>query len=147
MPLKTRPWMNLFKIFVLYLFFIDTLSNQNPKCDFDSTPLHLAAAKGHFEVCKMIIENVDKKDLKTFHRFTPLHVAALMGHLEIYELILSNIEEKSPIDINGNTPLDFSKVPYKQERSQIFLRIMFHPPKFFSCSHQKIPPCSFINLV
>ena len=94
----------------------------------------------------MIIENVDKKDPKTYHGFTPLHVAALMGHLEIYELILSNVEEKSPIDTNGNTSLDFSKVPYKQERFQIFLRIMFHPLKFFSCSHKKIPPCSFINL-
>ena len=94
----------------------------------------------------MIIENDDKKDPKTFHGFTPLPVAALMGHLEIYELILSNVEEKIPIDTNGNTSLDFSKVPYKQERFQIFLRIMFHPLKFFSCSHKKIPPCSFINL-
>ena len=68
----------------------------------------------------MIIENDDKKDPKTFHGFTPLPVAALMGHLEIYELILSNVEEKSPIDTNGNTPLYFSKVPYKQKRSQNF---------------------------
>ena len=45
-------------------FFIDSVSNKNPKCDQCATPLHLATANGHYLVCKLIIENLYDKNPK-----------------------------------------------------------------------------------
>ena len=49
MPLKTRPWMNLFKNIVLYLLTIKVTH-------------HLAAFHGRLEVCKLIFKNVAEKN-------------------------------------------------------------------------------------
>ena len=89
-------------------FFINTVSNKNPKCVRGATPLHLATAKGHFEICKLIIENVDDKNPKMeFDKWTPLHLAALWGHFEIFQLIYSNTKEKNPRNKLGHTPRDY----------------------------------------
>ena len=50
------------------------------------TPLHCAAANGHFEVFKLIFDSVANKNLSEL-----LHVAVFRGHFEIFELIMDHI--------------------------------------------------------
>ena len=69
------------------------------------TPLHEAAGKGEFELCKQIINNVQNKNPKCHYGFTPLHLAAEEGHLSICQLILKNTKNKNPRSKNGKTPL------------------------------------------
>ena len=41
----------------------------------------------------------------------------------------------------------YSEVPNRRACSLSFFRFSFHPARNFSCNKQKIPPCSFINLL
>ena len=82
------------------------------------TPLHWAALKGQFGVCKLIIENTSNKNpaesgcptSKTKEDgHTPLHLAANNGHLEVCKLIMDNLTDKNPGNrANGETPLHFA---------------------------------------
>ena len=73
------------------------------------TPLHWAAGKGQFEICKLIIENVLQKNPPDMNGKTPLHCAASSGHLEICKLIMRNIRDTCPVagllpDYSGYIP-------------------------------------------
>lgn len=58
-----------------------------------STPLHMAAANGHFEVIKYLLSIIPKKDAELLAAQqnesgnTPLHWAAYNGHLSIVQLL------------------------------------------------------------
>ncbi|CUM47173.1 uncharacterized protein AC631_02632 [Debaryomyces fabryi] len=58
-----------------------------------STPIHMAAANGHFEVVKYLLSIIPKKDAETLASQqnesgnTPLHWAAYNGHLLIVQLL------------------------------------------------------------
>mmetsp|Transcript_7833 Transcript_7833/g.7761 ORF Transcript_7833/g.7761 Transcript_7833/m.7761 type:complete len:202 (+) Transcript_7833:159-764(+) len=58
-----------------------------------STPIHMAAANGHFEVIKYLLSIIPKKDAETLASQqnesgnTPLHWAAYNGHLSIVQLL------------------------------------------------------------
>ena len=72
------------------------------------TPFHIAAKNGHFEVCKLFIDNVeDKNPMANF--LSPLHLAAYRGHFEICKMIIDEIEDKN---LHGKghtfTPLDYA---------------------------------------
>ena len=41
----------------------------------------------------------------------------------------------------------YSEVPNRRACSLRFFRFSFHPARNFPCNKQKIPPCSFINLL
>ena len=49
----------------LYQYLINRLDEKNPKTNEGVTPLFIAASKGYFEVCKLIIENVADKNPAT----------------------------------------------------------------------------------
>ena len=69
----------------------------------ESTPLHMAAIKGHIEIYKILMEKVADKN--PFYRgWTPLHFVALDSHLEMCRLILENVNDKNPVSNNGRTP-------------------------------------------
>ena len=57
---------------------------------FISTPLHFASENGHFEVCKLLIENMVHKNPATLDSdlWTPLHFAARFNHLGICRFLL-----------------------------------------------------------
>ena len=71
------------------------------------TPLHLAAAKGHREVCRLILENVASKNPVAIDGLTPLHLAAERGHKGIVKLLVENCENIRPL-YNGKTPLEYA---------------------------------------
>ena len=74
---------------------MENVENKNPECN-GTTPLFIAASKGHFEICKLIIENVEDKNPEICGT-TPLSIAVLNGHFEICKLIIENVEDKNPI--------------------------------------------------
>ena len=71
--------------------------------------LHEAARRGHLEVCKLIIDQMDDKNPKMGEfQDTPLHDAAMNGHLSICKLILDNIHDKSPRNYCGKAPIHYA---------------------------------------
>ena len=85
----------------------------------ESTPLHMAALKGHIEIYKILMEKVVDKN--PFYRgWTPLHFAALNGHLELCRLILENVNDKNPVSNNGRTPKDLARDCNRLEIVKLF---------------------------
>ena len=84
--------------------------DKNPRNGFGFTPLHHAACHGHFNICKLIIENVEYKNPASDTGLTPLHYAALNGHYTICKLIIDCVADKNPADHNGKTPLDLREL-------------------------------------
>ena len=67
------------------------------------TPLHLAAGKGHFQVCTFIMENLENKNTGNKRGKTPFHVAAKRGQLTICKLMIKSIDNNIPSDNYGIT--------------------------------------------
>lgn len=59
--------------------------NGNYLC---GTPLHLFAARGDFEACKVLLDSGALLDIRDGDGFTQLHTAAQQGHLEVVKLLL-----------------------------------------------------------
>ena len=74
------------------------------------TPFHLAAALGHFEVVKYLMENHDYKNPKSdgISGETPLHCAARFGRLDVVKYIMCNVLDMNPKDKNGETHLHYA---------------------------------------
>ena len=92
-----------------------------------STILHCAADKGHFAICKLIIDQIQIKnplaglpsealiinsiqiinpsEVCDCFGNTPLHKAAEKGYLKIVEYIMKFIDDKNPKNSNNWTPL------------------------------------------
>ena len=56
--------------------------------------LHLAAQNGHFDVCKIIVEQLEDIDPVDINGETPLYFAAKKGHLKIYRYLIKNGADK-----------------------------------------------------
>jgi ankyrin repeat protein len=86
------------------------------------TTLHLAAAKGHLEVVKLLVDhrfNINS-DVRTYY---PLHLAAREGHANIVEFLL----KQKTIDIKrhcsyGLNPLHYAAMNGKVEVVKLLLR-------------------------
>ena len=83
-------------------------------CCRKTTPLHIAARKGHIDVCRLILENTDHKiptdDVSgSLVGNTPFHLAAENGHIAICQLLIENrqinFEDTNPRGCNGLTKL------------------------------------------
>ena len=89
-------------------------------------PLHEAASKGNFNICKFIIDQADDKNPANDVGHTPFHTAAnyrhndsryayhqkdsteIVGHFEICKLIFESTGFQNPSDNDGKTPLHFA---------------------------------------
>ena len=88
-----------------------------------TTQLHIAAFRGYFDICQLILENVEEKNPANKMGKTPLHLAAQGGHLGIVQLIIKNVEQKNPPDEDGNTPLHYAARMYIAHRRPIEIEI------------------------
>ena len=72
----------------------------------EQTPLHLAAAKGHLNVVRVLISEF-KADVNGMgNGDTPLHWAASGGHLDVVRVLISEfLADPNTRDGNGDTPL------------------------------------------
>ena len=78
------------------------------------TPLYGAAKKGHFNICKFLIEKGAIIDAETMTGATPLYTAVEEGHFDIVKLLIENKANinkcpsgdwASHLSINNQSPL------------------------------------------
>merc|ERR1740129_434426 len=96
----------------LFEFVFHQVKEKNPFGGYDSipgvmcgdnwTPLHYSVANGHYEISKLIIDEIEIKNPKTKCGWTPLHCAS---KVELCQLILERVTDKNPQTIYGETPL------------------------------------------
>ena len=78
--------------FILFYFFPRGFGQAKTDCPYknnDVTPLMGAAACGHLEVCRYLLEQGADRDKADSGGYTPLHRAAMSGHLKIAMLLMS----------------------------------------------------------
>lgn len=71
---------------------------------YDTTPLHVAAFKGHSEMVDLLIQYGADVNLQSEIDYTPLHFATQEGHLEIAKKLLNRKADINLASHNG-TPL------------------------------------------
>ena len=71
--------------------------DKSPGDDLGTTPFHLAATKGHLDMCKYIIESLGIKNPVNNDGDTPLHWAANNGHSDICSFIVEHVQDKNPL--------------------------------------------------
>ena len=69
------------------------------------TPLHYSVANGHYEVSKLIVDEIEIKNPKTPSGWTPLHCAS---KVELCQLILEQVIDRNPETKYGETPLSLA---------------------------------------
>ena len=67
-------------------------NDVNPICADGFTPLHIAAEKGHIEICQLILRNMSTEMLKNprnTSKTTPLHLGMLcLTLMKLQQIIL-----------------------------------------------------------
>ena len=71
----------------------------------DCTALWVAAAKGHFDVVRLLIEQNAEVDCRTSTNSTPLRAAVFHGHLDIVRCLVENGADVNSRTNFGSTPL------------------------------------------
>ena len=75
-------------------------------------PLHWAADRGHNEVVQLLIENgININSRAEFRDMTSLHFSAHEGRINVTELLIQLDANINAQDIDGFTPLDYTKIP------------------------------------
>nr|XP_020463609.1 ankyrin repeat domain-containing protein 66-like [Monopterus albus] len=74
------------------------------------TPLHWAAAKGHTETVKILIEHGARPCLRTEHGWTPAHYAAEFGRLAVLRLLHSLHAPIDKEDSCGDKPVRIAEI-------------------------------------
>jgi hypothetical protein len=81
----------------------------NAAATCDKTPLHVAAAQGHAEVCEALVRaGADCLALTTKQR-TPLHLAVMTGAIDVIPVLL-DFDGRAPFvhDADGKRPVDYA---------------------------------------
>ena len=69
------------------------------------SPMHVAAERGHLDLCNLIVKETSVKNPIGQNRLTPIHFAAQAGHLEVYEFLTEDVENKNPKAYRRLSPL------------------------------------------
>ena len=77
------------------LVLLQVALNKEPKNWQGETPLHAAAAKGHVELVKYLINHGININVKCQNKMTPLHFASLNGHEDIVQILLKHDDIES----------------------------------------------------
>jgi hypothetical protein len=70
-----------------------------------TTPLHLAAQKGHAEVCRVLMEAGAAVGAQAAQQYTPLHVSAQYGHAEVCRVLMEAGAAVDARNVQQFTPL------------------------------------------
>jgi len=88
-------------------------------------PLHVAAAKGHVDVARLLLERgADVNAKESVYDATPLHIAALYGHADVARLLLEHGANPSIRDKDGGTPLDVAREEGHEEVARVIEEYM-----------------------
>ena len=113
---------------------MDILIYNNPKNEQGVTPLHLAAAEGHLEICKQMLkviependECIDDLNPKDNEGSTPLHYSASKGQMSICRLLLKNLVLKNLlVDINPKNKFGFTPLHFAEKNGHLPIVEMF----------------------
>ncbi|XP_029284043.1 ankyrin repeat domain-containing protein 66 [Cottoperca gobio] len=74
------------------------------------TPLHWAAATGHTETVRMLLQHGARPCLRTEHGWTPAHSAAESGRLAVLRLLHSLHAPMDQQDCCGDTPARIAQI-------------------------------------
>ncbi|XP_069016969.1 ankyrin repeat domain-containing protein 66 [Embiotoca jacksoni] len=74
------------------------------------TPLHWAAAKGHTEMVRILMEHGARPGLRTEHGWTAAHFAAESGRLAVLQLLHSLHAPVDKEDCCGDKPVRIAKI-------------------------------------
>jgi hypothetical protein len=85
---------------------IKRMENPITTDDEGRTPLHYAAANGHNDIVKFLLEKGQDISQADKVGLTPLHQAAMRAKVSTVELLLSKGANTEAKDANGNTPLN-----------------------------------------
>ena len=66
---------------------MENIDDKSPRSINGSTPLHLAAYKGHFETCFLLLKKIKDKEPRNGKDQTPLALAAINHHTKVAKLI------------------------------------------------------------
>ena len=120
----------------LFQFIFEKMTEKNPSMTEKNpskklkvpSPLHLAADRGHYDICKFIMEHVDYKDPDYFYfsNRTPLDLAITSNHLDVCELIIKNLTNKNPSDSDGITPLHIAALFGRSEICRLIVKNVDH---------------------
>ena len=73
------------------------------------TPLQHAAFKGHYDICKLLLDcGADVNDNKDMYGYSPLSLAALSNHCEVLTLLLEYGANPSAINSNKRTAAEMA---------------------------------------
>lgn len=87
-----------------------------------ASPLHFAAANGHFNVIDVLLRAGVSRDTRTKVDRTPLHVAAQEGHHDICSLLIDHGADVDAKDILRMTPLHWAVERGFLEVAEVLLR-------------------------
>ena len=94
-----------------------TPMNPNPEGELaisgkllHTTPLHVAAVKGHTEVVKLLLEAGADKNAAVLNGRAALHLGAMKGHSEVVKLLLEAGADKDATSFAGMTALHLAAV-------------------------------------
>ena len=119
---------------------MDILIYNNPKNEEGVTPLHLAAAEGHLEICKKMLTVIepeneecnDELNPKDKDGSTPLHYSASNGQLSICRLLLHNLlvrvlgtDALPKVDINPKNKFGFTPLHFAEKNGHLPIVEMF----------------------
>ncbi|XP_076013547.1 ankyrin repeat domain-containing protein 66-like [Genypterus blacodes] len=96
-------------------------ANQKDVNWSNKTPLHWAAAKGHTDIVRILMEHGARPCLRTEHGWTPAHCAAESNQLAVLHLLHS---VQAPIDLEdnyGDKPVRIAEI-YGQKECVDFLK-------------------------
>lgn len=77
----------------------------NAKDEFGSSPLSVAARRGHYDVCKFLVHHGAHLNARDWKGETALHVASREGHLTTVSALISLGADVSVTDEKMTTPL------------------------------------------
>jgi len=116
------------------------------------TPLHYSVANGHYEVSKLIVDEIEIKNPKTPSGWTPLHCAS---KVKLCQLILEQVIDKNRETMYGETPLSLAAKSGNVEKFKLFLDLSEdkNPRRKIGCGftpfdyavrHGHLPICKII---
>ena len=109
----------------VFKFLLEKAEDKNPILitDVNWTLLHNLAEKGHLEMARVLVKQVQNKSPLDVQGSTPYHIAAYFGHVELCHLLMKYNMDKNPKNHGGQTPLLFAAYNGQLEVCRLLLEM------------------------